>query len=43
MTLKQGQIVSTGTISKPFDCAGPAVRIIARAGGIEMPFQLVWP
>ena len=43
MTLLKGQIVSTGTISKPFDCTGSEARIVARAGRHEMPFRLVWP
>ena len=43
MTLRRGEIVSTGTISKPFDCAGHRAAIVARAGGLEMPFELTWP
>ena len=43
MTLREGQIVSTGTISRPFDCAGPAAAIVARVGALEMPFRLAWP
>ena len=43
MTLHHGDLVSTGTISKPFDCAGSRARIVARVGGHELPFNLVWP
>ena len=39
MTLPKGSIVSTGTVSKPFDIAAPTAEIGARLLGTELGFR----
>lgn len=43
LTLRRGEIVTTGTISNPFDVSGPQARIAARAGRHTLQFGLRWP
>ena len=39
MTLPKGSVISTGTISKPFDIAAPTAEIGARFLGTELGFR----
>ena len=39
MTLPKGSVVSTGTLSKPFDIAAPTAEIGARLLGTELGFR----
>lgn len=43
LTLKRGDIVTTGTISNPFDVDGPAAHVVANAGPHVLQFDLRWP
>jgi len=41
ITLRRGELVSTGTVSVPFDVAQPRAEIVASAAGAELGFRLV--
>lgn len=43
LTLQRGEIVTTGTISNPFDVGGPHARVVAHAGRHVLEFDLRWP